>query len=260
VDRDEFRALYDEHYPLVSNLAFKLLGNRSDCDDVAQQVFLNIAHAIDQFRGESSLKTWIYRITVNACLRWIEHRASKRDQTVEDFDALLDSAGAGPQFGPDDSALLAEVLNMVRDGCYTALAANLPFEQRVVFVFVQMLDWSVEDVAHLLDISVLAVKSRLHRARESMAAFFEPHCGHLNPTNPCTCLSRLPLCAQLDPELLRRATSRLARNKSVSRDDQPSPTTLIEIVRQLPAHEGAPAAKKKQFFRVLETALANREP
>jgi RNA polymerase sigma-70 factor (ECF subfamily) len=259
VDRDDFQTFYHEHYPLVSNLAFKMLGDRADCEDVVQQVFLNISRAIDQFRGESSLKTWVYRITVNACQRWIERRANKRDQAVEDFETLLESAGAGPQFGPDDSALLAEALSLVRDGCYTALAASLPFEQRVVFVFVQMLDWSVEDVANLLEVSVAAVKSRLHRARDSMAAFFEPHCSHLTPSNPCKCLSRLPLCAQIDSELLRRAALRLAQNKFTTRNDQAGPRTLLEIVRQLPAHEGDPAAKS-QFFRLLDSELANREP
>jgi RNA polymerase sigma-70 factor (ECF subfamily) len=259
VDRDAFQTLYDEHYPLVSNLAFKMLGDRADCEDVVQQVFLNISRAIDQFRGESSLKTWIYRITINACQRWIERRASKRDKVVEDFETLLESAGAGPQFGPDDSALPAEVLTLVRDGCYTALAASLPFEQRVVFVFVQMLDWSVEDVANLLEVSVAAVKSRLHRARDSMAAFFEPHCSHLDPSNPCTCLSRLPLCTQIDSELLRRGALRLAQNKFTKRNDQPSPRILFEIIRHLPAHEGDPAAKS-QFFCLFDSELANRKP
>ena len=203
------------------------------------------------------MRTWIYRIAVNACLQMIRRQSARPEMSAEDIERLIASAGTTVQFGPEDAVLLNEVLQEICDGCFTALTARLPENQRVVFVFADMLEWPIEDVAALLGVSVPSAKSRLHRARENMTRFFAPKCSHLDPVNPCTCLSRLPAAERFDPDLIRRARLRVKTGNLRQKVDT-HPRTLLQMVRSLPAYEGNPEAKAR-FFEIVDQSRVHTE-
>ena len=78
-DRDEraFRELVQEHRDRVYGLTYRMLGNRAEAEDVAQEVFIAVFKTVDQFREESKLSTWIYRVTVNHCKNRIKYLARR---------------------------------------------------------------------------------------------------------------------------------------------------------------------------------------
>ncbi|HYF95181.1 MAG TPA: RNA polymerase sigma factor [Symbiobacteriaceae bacterium] len=257
VDRDALAALYESHAPMVGALALRMLGDRTESEDVVQDTFLHVYRALPAFRGDASPRTWIYRIAVNECLQRIRRRQPRPAREAADIQRLIDAAGTQPHIAPEDAVLLAEVLEQIQEGCYIALTARLPVNQRTVYVFVDLLDWSVESTAGLLGISLAAAKSRLHRARENMALFFGPKCSHLGPANPCTCMSRVPAAEQFDPDLIRRAKARLD-DDGPRRRAPAGPHTLREMVRDLPLHT-TDADARARFFALIDQGLPETE-
>ena len=81
-DRDEraFRELIDGHRDRVYNITFRMLGNRAEAEDVAQEVFITVFKTIETFREESKFSTWLYRVTVNHCKNRIKYLARRHDR------------------------------------------------------------------------------------------------------------------------------------------------------------------------------------
>src|SRR5579862_4049800 len=87
-DRDEraFRELVDQHRDRVFNITFRMLGNRAEAEDVAQEVFITVFKTIDSFREEAKLSTWLYRVTVNHCKNRIKYLARRHDRDRDELD------------------------------------------------------------------------------------------------------------------------------------------------------------------------------
>lgn len=146
----EFEALVKEHQDKVFRLCYSMLGDRAQAEDAAQESFLRIWKAMDRFRGESSMSTWIFSITRNVCLTASRNRAKRRFEPVE----RADNAGAP---SPDRE------LDIVR------FVKQLPENYRHVVMLFYMEERSYDEVARLLDLPVGTVKTYLHRARKQLA-------------------------------------------------------------------------------------------
>src|ERR1700759_831911 len=87
-DRDEraFRELLDLHRDRVYNITFRMLGNRAEAEDVAQEVFITVFKTIESFREESKFSTWLYRVTVNHCKNRIKCLARRHDRDRAELD------------------------------------------------------------------------------------------------------------------------------------------------------------------------------
>src|SRR5580692_2599020 len=87
-DRDEraFRELIEGHRDRVYNITFRMLGNRADAEDVAQEVFITVFKTIETFREESKFSTWLYRVTVNHCKNRIKYLARRHDRDRDELD------------------------------------------------------------------------------------------------------------------------------------------------------------------------------
>ena len=163
---DAVEALFDRYHAKVFGLAMSILGNESDAEEVVQDVFLAVARKVDLFRGDSALYSWIYRICVNAC--WMRLRKGRRSKTtpIEPFLPAFTKDGA--HVGPvDDWTREVEKRYLQKElgeviGKY---ARTLPEKYRVVFALCDVQELSYKETADVLDLSVAAVKSRLHRAR-----------------------------------------------------------------------------------------------
>ncbi len=151
----------------VYSLVRGLTRDEGDAQDALQDTFLSVYRKIRSFRGASSLSTWIYRIAVNAALMRIRRRRhDDKVVPIEDYLPRFDRSGHRVTSGPDgpprgDEVLLRKELS----GFLRASIRALPPEYRTVFVLRDQEGLSNEEVAAILDLSVPAVKSRLHRAR-----------------------------------------------------------------------------------------------
>ena len=151
---------------MVLQLAMNLLGDRDEALDLSQEVFLRVFRTIYRFRGQSSLRTWIYRIAVNQARNrhrfWRRrHRADQvsLDQHIATHGELLSSGESKPDrmFAKKE---LAERLQRALD--------HLPFDQRTAIVLREIDGLSYEEIAFSLGVAVGTVKSRLTRARQAL--------------------------------------------------------------------------------------------
>ncbi len=173
-----YEKLLERFQQPVYGLALRLLSDPSDACDVVQEVFLKVFRNIDHFRGQSSLKTWIYRITVNEAhnqQRWFFRHRNREIGLEDEPDDARGAAAAFPDAGrsPFDYVLDQEKRALIEE----ALARiNSPFREAVVLRDIAGL--SYEEIAEVLQISLGTVKSRILRGREALR---EKLVGRLEP-------------------------------------------------------------------------------
>jgi len=132
--------------------------NGPDAEDVAQEVLLSILRNARSYRGRASLWSWVYRITVNAALRFRQRKARRRELSLQSLDDAAEHLAA-----PDDPAReieQREQLQSLRDA-----VAGLPPAYRDVYTLAALDEMPLRQVAGQLHLHIPAVKSRLHRAR-----------------------------------------------------------------------------------------------
>ena len=153
----------------VYNLVYRLLGNSPDACDVVQEVFLKVFRNIKYFRGDSSLKTWIYRIVINQARnrqRWWRRRHRSEQVSLEErLETNGDLPPANDLAEPDRMFGQKELATRI----WGALG-RLPFDQRTVMVLREIDGLSYDEIAFSLGVAVGTVKSRLTRAREALRA------------------------------------------------------------------------------------------
>ncbi len=155
-----FGQLVERYESKVYSLALKMLRNPEDAEDVLQDTFLRAYRGIKSFKGNSTFSTWIYRITANSALMRLRKKQLPT-VSIDDADereAPINIADWAP--GPAEQLLSQETQRAMNE----AIEA-LPAEFRQVFVLRDIEELSNSEVADILDLSVAAVKSRLHRAR-----------------------------------------------------------------------------------------------
>ena len=162
----EFSSLYEENSRAIYYLALRFLGDPQKAEDATHDVFLKAFRKLDQFRGEASLRTWLYRIAINHCqnLRqsWHDrHMFSNADDTVwENTAAKTDSP-----LRILETKELGERIQKTLDG--------MSDEYRLLLLLVADEELSYEQVGALVGQSPDAVRGKLHRARKAFVARFE---------------------------------------------------------------------------------------
>src|SRR5665647_1383742 len=151
-DRDEraFRELIDDHRDRVFNITYRMLGNRAEAEDVAQEVFITVFKTIDSFREESKFSTWLYRVTVNHCKNRIKYLARRHDRDRDELDEMSPGAngatlGAPARVAQPDRALEgAQMEQLLQDAI-----ANLDDDHRIVVVLRDVEDLSIEEICDI---------------------------------------------------------------------------------------------------------------
>lgn len=170
-------AVFRQFAPRVYHLARRILGNETDAQDVTQDVMVQVIRKIDTFRGESAFPTWLHRVTVNAALAHRRRKAGRHEQSSDGMDVAAGEASPNRPPRPWTDRPEDAVLSGEQQGKIEAAIAQLPDMYREVFVLSDVEQLSNADIADMLELSVPAVKSRLHRARlmmrDRLAPYFE---------------------------------------------------------------------------------------
>lgn len=152
-DLDAFAELVRRHEPRVRGVLVRLLDDDRDVEEAVQDTFVQAWRHLDRFRGEARLFTWLYRIATNEAFM---RRRRKRPPTTELDEGAAASDAAGPEAAAETSDAREFLLARIRE---------LPLEHRAPLVLRDVEGLSNQEVADVLDISLAAAKSRIHRAR-----------------------------------------------------------------------------------------------
>lgn len=159
----------EKHAPMVYNLALRLVGNPSDAEDLAQDSLIRALKALPGFRGESSLSTWVYRITVNT---WKNRVRSEKRRGLWKMVSLNLFTGEDedeePAFKADDPAPDAGLETAEKERMVQKALLELDEDSRAILVLREIEGQSYQEIAAALDVPEGTVKSRLSRARESL--------------------------------------------------------------------------------------------
>src|SRR5262249_22988642 len=161
----EFAEVYSQHSRAIYYLALRLLSDPQKAEDATHDVFLKAFRKMDQFRGESSWRTWLYRIAINHC-RNLQQTWNERHMLTKAVEFVFDSA---PE--KTDSPWRALETKELGQRIQKALD-KLPSEYRLLLLLVADEQLSYEQVATLTDQTADAVRGKLHRARKAFAALF----------------------------------------------------------------------------------------
>lgn len=180
-DAGAFDALVTLFGSRVMSVALRLLHDRGEAEDLSQEVFVALYHHLPDFRGESRLSTWIYRITRNRALNRLKFLKRRHHGSHADLDDPGVGRGvADPETGDGQRqdpvlGLHTKALSSVLEGYLRAL----PEEQRTLVILRDLEDLSYEEIADVTGLPLGTVKSRLHRARAELAKQLRPRLDEL---------------------------------------------------------------------------------
>jgi RNA polymerase sigma-70 factor, ECF subfamily len=160
--------LVAEHERMVFQLALNLLGDRDEALEVSQEVFLRVFRTIHRFRGQSALRTWIFRIVINQARnrqRWWRRRHRTEQVSLDEHIQQHGDPAERDGVAPDRLLHRKELA----DRLWAALEA-LPFAERTAIVLREVDGLSYDEIAFSLDVTLGTVKARLTRARQALRA------------------------------------------------------------------------------------------
>lgn len=162
----DFQELYIDHSKMVYNLCLNYLQNTEDAEEATQDVFVKVYEKISGFRADSSLKTWIYRITITHCLDVI--KAKNRQKRFGFMQSLFGKSGeeAIPQKNVDHPGV--ELENKEAVHALLTLINKLPDNQKTALILKSIDGLSGKEIAEVLNISEKAVESLLSRAKQNL--------------------------------------------------------------------------------------------
>jgi len=162
-DTQAFSELVRRYEDTVFNFSFKVCRDEEKARDVVQDTFVNVYRKLHQFDGKSKFSTWLYSIVTNNCL--MKNRQRKIDGKSVELNEEIERSDSGSSDSPTplDSVMTNELQKQL-----DSAILSLPVDYRVVFVLRDIEGLPAAETAKILNLTVPAVKSRLHRARKEL--------------------------------------------------------------------------------------------
>jgi RNA polymerase sigma-70 factor (ECF subfamily) len=171
---DDFAEIFSTHERAIYRYLLRLTENEADAEDLTQEAFVRVHRGLPGFRGDSSVKTWLYRIASNVFLDHTRSASTKRDRVTAALDETVGVAGdwedeEAPR--PDEVAEQSEM-----SACVQEHVEALPESYRTVLVMHDEEGLTAREIAEVLGCSEANAKIRLHRARERLRASLNAGC------------------------------------------------------------------------------------
>ena len=173
-----FRSIVAEHQEMVINTCYRFVFNREDAEDLAQDVFVEVFRSLERFREEAKLSTWIYRIAVTKSLDHLRHlKRQKRFSSLKRMIGVEDPSAeiAAPHTENPAEAYAGNERAIVLQNALN----SLPDNQKSAFLLSKQDGFSNQEIADILNTSVSAVESLVHRAKKNLHdklyAFYTEH-------------------------------------------------------------------------------------
>lgn len=153
-DWGAFETIYRRHSTSLYNLAYRMVGNPTDAEDLLQEVFLLVYNKLESFQGQAALGTWLYRIATNRCLDHLRSRAKRNQSKTDSLDQGYERADVAT---PKETT----TERMDLDRCI----AKLPDSYRAAFLLYDVQGFEHREVANILGVAEGTSKSLVHKAR-----------------------------------------------------------------------------------------------
>lgn len=187
-DRAALEKLVLRHQAWVYNIAVRMVFRPQDAEEVTQEVLVKVITKLSTFKGESTFRTWLYRIAANHVLNMKRRWAETRTTTFADYGAAIDGT---PELDlPDPKSVPVEVPLLVveaKNSCTMGMLLCLDRKQRLIFTLGAILGASDTVGAGVLEMSTDNFRQSLARARRDLHSFMNNQCGLVNQNNPCRC-------------------------------------------------------------------------
>ncbi|CAN5578269.1 RNA polymerase sigma factor [soil metagenome] len=161
-----FKSLFDLYKSMVYNTALGFLPNKSDAEDITQEVFIQVFRSISQFKEESKLSTWIYRITITKCLDQIRKRKAKK-RFAFFTDIFHKDENSDEMFINYDHPGIEAEKNEMAVILFKTIE-KLPDNQRIAFILSKVEKKSSKEIAKVMEITVSSVESLIFRAKGNL--------------------------------------------------------------------------------------------
>jgi len=171
-DGPEFQHIYNAFRPKIHRYLARLAG-KEEADDLTQEVFAKVSRGLKDFRGESKLSSWIYRIATNTALDYLRRPSHITDEIP------LEGSGREEGFLPfrgKASSLDQQLIRKEMNTCIQNVIRKLPPDYRSVIVLSELEELRNQEIAEILHVSLYTVKIRLHRARKKLKEELENLC------------------------------------------------------------------------------------
>jgi len=165
LDNKDFEKLYNQYNILVYNIALNYLQNIEDAEEITQDVFIQINNSLNQFQEKSTLKTWIYRITINKCLDFIKHKKSQKrffifgKKSQNEFEIATISNFEHPGILLENKEKAKQLFEIINE---------LGNNQKTAFLLSKVDGLSNPEIAEIMKLSVSSVESLLFRAKTAL--------------------------------------------------------------------------------------------
>jgi len=178
VDEDiDFQLIFAKYHPKIIGYLRRLVGE-AEAEDVAQEVFIKVNKGLDDFRGESRLFTWIYRIATNAAMDHLRKPSFRHVWHTTNRPVDDDGLAGEIDMLPKESELALDTLLIRKDmnECIRSIVDSLPESYRTVLVLSALEGMTNAEICEVLSLTLDTVKIRLHRARIRLRKEFDTQC------------------------------------------------------------------------------------
>lgn len=183
----DFDTIYDEYYEKIRQYLARLTGS-TEAEDLAQEVFIKIDKSLNNYRGDSSLSTWIYRIATNHAIdkirsasyqKQLSSRAIEEESDNESVQSSPEEAAKSAYAEAIESSLIKDEMNQ----CIRGLIDDLPERYRTILILKDLQELKNSEIAEILGLSLDNAKIRLHRARTKLREAMDKACHFYRDEN-----------------------------------------------------------------------------
>jgi RNA polymerase sigma-70 factor (ECF subfamily) len=171
-----FNQLVQKYRQSLFSIIYNMTGNREDATDIAQEVFIKAFQSINQFRGQASFYTWLYRIAVNSSITFIKRAKKQRFINYETIDETLVSSEILEYFTAKTKTEKGALLKELQEKLNEALQKLSP-KHRIVVILHEVEGMNHKEIADITKTSEGTVRSRLHYAKRMLQAFLQDYVG-----------------------------------------------------------------------------------
>ena len=189
-----FHTLFSEFQAQLKSYLYRLLANRNDMEDVAQDVFISAFENIASFRGDASLKTWVFTIATNHARkqlkdrkRWLTDTFERTRQLAHQETSVMQAIDYAHQQAPQGMYEIREHI----DYCFTCVSKMLPIEQQIALILKDIYGFKIKEIGLIMEATQSRVKHFLRNARQTMIGIFDETCALVHKNGVCNQCSEL---------------------------------------------------------------------